>query len=563
MNEGQLLGNVFSLPQAPQYAQPARGAGVGGQGSPTMDDKYFGIPNAAEGLQWTGNVAENSRDYYDKLAGLRSLAQSLWLNYGIDVTRPDYSRPESITAAEAFKMELGNVLSMADKAKTSQSMLEKDLANKDKVINQGAFGQGQYYAGYTPDQQYTDVSLSPLAKEIADNYSGGRQTQGTINIEQAQLNAKLAEMEQYATYLDTVNPALAANERKKIAQITEMQNMYLAPPSDGAGYGLNTPAANLGELGNVLAGASSNYKPVNRVVDGYQVKRTDNSPFTGINIGGKEVAAVETAGPKTWFEFGDGSKMDVNEDDLYSYLAAAYKKMGQEPQWEAFVKNGIKSGAIIQEDTQAGPVFKIKMDKIVTPSGSEYLKQRDKKDPVLEKAIEETDKEIEQSVTKNLEYLDKNWFQKNLPKKVTLRKGGWGNLPISFTSEEPPVIKYTSDIFQGYDIVMTPKGDKIAIKIVNPSDNRVLMIDSKGSPVVDKAKAARVYEDLVDRKDTGKITELLKQYQAYDKLAIDKKNALAPVANQAEQAAPELLEQDGNIFKRNPNTGEYEFLRKK
>lgn len=557
MNEGQILGNVFSLPQAPQYDQRAvGGAGAGRQTSPTMDDAYFGIPNAAEGLQWTGNVAENSRNYYDKLAGLRSLAQGLWLNYGIDVTRPDYSRPESITAAEAFKMELGNVLAMADQAKVSQKALEVDRQNKDKVINPGAFGQGEYYSSYTPDQQYTDVSLSPLAKEVADNYSGGRQTQGTINTEQAQLNAKLAEMEQYASYLDTVNPSLAANERKKIAQIMEMQNMYLAPPSDGAGYGLNTPAANLGELGNVLAGASSNYKPVNRVVNGYQVKRLDNSPFTGINIGGKEVAATETAGPDTWFEFTDGSKMDVNEDDLYSYLAAAYKKMGQEPQWEAFVKNGIKSGAIVQEKTDAGPVFKIDIDKIVTPSGSEYLKQRDKKDPVLEQAIKEADKEIEESVTKNVNYLNKSWWGK---KKIGMVAPGM----IGVSTEQPPVIKYTSDIFQGYDIVMTPKGDKIAIKIVNPSDNKVLMIDSKGSPVVDKTKAARIYEDLVDRKDTAKITELLKQYQAYDKLAIDKKNALAPVANQAEQAAPELLEQDGNIFKRNPNTGEYEFLRKK
>jgi len=524
MNEGQLLGNVFSLPQAPQYAQPARGAGVGGQGSPTMDDKYFGIPNAAEGLQWTGNVAENSRDYYDKLAGLRTLAQSLWLNYGIDVTRPDYSRPESITAAEAFKMELGNVLSMADKAKTSQSMLEKDLANKDKVINQGAFGQGEYYAGYTSDQQYTDVSLSPLAKEIANSYSGNRQTQGIINQEQAQIGEKLATMEQEAAYLDTTNPALAANKRKEIAQIKQMQNMYLSPPSDGAGYGLNTPAANLGELGNVLAGASSNYKPVNRVVNGYQVKRTDNSPFTGINIGGKEVAATETAGPDTWFEFTDGSKMDVNEDDLYSYLAAAYKKMGQEPQWEAFVKNGIKSGAIVQEDTQAGPVFKIKMDKIVTPSGSEYLKTREQKDPTLQKAIEEADKEIETSVTKNVDYLNKNWFQR-LKLKTTGTAGA--NFPYIGT-EDPPIIKYTSDRFPGYDIVMTPKGDKIAIKVVNPSDNKVLMTDSKGAPVTDKSKSAFVFEHSVDRKDTGKITELLKQYEAYDKLALDKKNTITP-----------------------------------
>lgn len=555
MNEGQILGNVFSLPQAPQYDQRAvGGAGAGRQTSPTMDDAYFGIPNAAEGLQWTGNVAENSRNYYDKLAGLRSLAQGLWLNYGIDVTRPDYSRPESITAAEAFKMELGNVLAMADQAKTSQSMLEKDLADRNKVVNAGAFGDGQYYAGLTPDQQYTDVSLSPIAGQAIDKYSGGRQSGAIINQETAEKDQLVASYRQQAA--ETTDLGYKKFLLKTADQIEQGVNMYLAPPSDGYGYGLNTPAANLGELGNVLAGASSNYKPVNRVVDGYQVKRTDNSPFTGINIGGKEVAAVETAGPKTWFEFGDGSKMDVNEDDLYSYLAAAYKKMGQEPQWEAFVKNGIKSGAIIQEDTQAGPVFKIKMDKIVTPSGSEYLKQRDKKDPVLEQAIKEADKEIEESVTKNVNYLNKSWWGK---KKIGLIGPG----VFGMSTEQPPVIKYTSDIFPGYDVVMTPKGDKIAIKIVNPSDNKVLMIDSKGTPIADKNKAAIVYENLVDRKDTAKITELLKQYQAYDKLAIDKKNTLAPVANQAEQAAPELVEQDGNIFKRNPNTGEYEFLRKK
>ncbi len=132
MNEADTLGQVFNLP-APLIAQPMRQPGGGGAGA-TMDDKYFGIPEDRIGLQATGNVADQTAAYYQKLAELRNFAQSMWANYRIDVTKPDYSRPEAVAAAEGFKMELANAQATANRAIESQKMLEASLSRPNTVI---------------------------------------------------------------------------------------------------------------------------------------------------------------------------------------------------------------------------------------------------------------------------------------------------------------------------------------------------------------------------------------------------------------------------------------------
>ena len=88
-----------------------------------MDSKYFGIPDAAEGLQWTDNTAELANRYYKRLASLDQFAKAMWLNNKVDVTKPDYSNPQSIAASQAYQQELGNIMAIANELMTSRLKL--------------------------------------------------------------------------------------------------------------------------------------------------------------------------------------------------------------------------------------------------------------------------------------------------------------------------------------------------------------------------------------------------------------------------------------------------------
>lgn len=169
-NEGQLLGQVFNLPppiesyqSQRRYAQPD---------IPQDNPDYFGIPEAQYGLQSTANVADHTAGYYQKLAGLRSFAQGMWQNYGIDVTKPDYSRPEAVAASQAFQMELANAEAQANEAKNAQDLYSK--AANYELQNQYQMGQAdQIPGGYfdtSLDRGQYSTAVDPTVQLYANQY---------------------------------------------------------------------------------------------------------------------------------------------------------------------------------------------------------------------------------------------------------------------------------------------------------------------------------------------------------------------------------------------------------
>lgn len=255
MNEGQVLGQVFNLPE-PYSEQVVRGGGGNGS-QPELNDAHFGIPNAQYGLQATGNVAHHTAAYYQKLAGLRTFAQSMWKNYGIDVTKPDFSRPEAVAASEAFKMELGNAEATANQAKNSQEMLTASIARPNTVVPTSAT-QGGYYGELSPEEQAVDMNMTPASKETVQNASGDVENRSIMNEEQEQINQKLVQLRAVAN--EQSDPAIKAKLLQQADMIEQSQNLKLNPPAaNNGGYGMNDPNVQMTRKYYLLANGSPEY----------------------------------------------------------------------------------------------------------------------------------------------------------------------------------------------------------------------------------------------------------------------------------------------------------------
>lgn len=171
------LTSTFDLPQE-QYV---RGGGAGRQSSggstagglsPDKMDSYFGIGPMAEGLQYTGEIANQSEKYYQEREKLKQFARTNWLQNKIDVTAPDPSNPAAVRAAQIYQMGLANLNFQGDALKQSQEMFKSALGQQQK--GEYAFGQdvgNVAFAQQTPDQMGTSLALDPTVKLYAEERS--------------------------------------------------------------------------------------------------------------------------------------------------------------------------------------------------------------------------------------------------------------------------------------------------------------------------------------------------------------------------------------------------------
>jgi len=244
INRADIQAKTFLLPEQQQVAAPRTGGGAGA--APTYDSKYFGIPDAAEGLQWTDNVSELSNQYYQKLTSLDQFAKSMWLNNKIDVTKPDRSNPQAFLASQAYQKELGNIMSLADELKESQKGLTK--ADEGQMagtyqVNPEMFQQGRTFASGNPYQQGEFTGITEPYQEAVKQFSGPRETQGIISGQQAEFDNRMAAMEAQAQQLAQTNPDQAKNIMDQINRARMAQRMYVNPPAEKQDYGPGGPKA--------------------------------------------------------------------------------------------------------------------------------------------------------------------------------------------------------------------------------------------------------------------------------------------------------------------------------
>lgn len=285
MNEGQLLGNVFSLPDYPQ------GGGAGNVGQmPQQSAPDFSkiIPDVQYGLQSTANVADYTHKYYDELAAARQFANTMWHNYRIDVTKPNINNRADVAAANTFSQMLANTQAVANQMKNSQEELKAAKARPNTVINQSAFNQNTPFASLTPDQQYTDVSLDPTSVSTIKEYSGARDNTAIMAQDQKEFDAKMAYLDQAAA--NATDPAMKNRILQQKAQMIQAQNMYWNPPAEKGDYfggaGSRPITGLVMDAASVYTGTHGSFEKVpNKLINGYQVFESTANPIIGQPLG--------------------------------------------------------------------------------------------------------------------------------------------------------------------------------------------------------------------------------------------------------------------------------------
>lgn len=153
MNRAQVLGKTFLFPEEKEV-KATRQAATKATGlnalSPDKLNDYFGIPEPAEGLQYTGDMVGRVQNYYQGLAALQQFAREQWTRYGVDVTNPDPTRQDSVMAAQAYQAALANLRFEGDNLKTSQEMLK--AASPYMMQNK-----------YTPGSEFTKRPFAEIA----------------------------------------------------------------------------------------------------------------------------------------------------------------------------------------------------------------------------------------------------------------------------------------------------------------------------------------------------------------------------------------------------------------
>lgn len=263
------LGQIFSLPE---YQAPGVGRGGVGRGAApaTMDDKYFGIPEAPSGLQYTDHVAAQSQKLYQDWSDLRNFATSMWSMYGIDVRKPDPTRPESIAANQAFQQALANVMYQGDLLKQSGTMASQlapmFAAGTTRPTDQ--FGQAPL-AQQLPQQAYQFAGLSEPSEKLL----------GAVNQSFESGADKQRAYEQGAAYVASLRQRAAqdpTNATQLLREAQDVENAILPrtnityPPRDVGGKENSSIFEFLKRASAVIRGASD-----------YKISEVFNDPNTG------------------------------------------------------------------------------------------------------------------------------------------------------------------------------------------------------------------------------------------------------------------------------------------
>lgn len=381
INRGDILSRAFELPQPLQQASTA-GRGSGAGGAPVMNSEYFGIPDAAEGLQWTDNTAELANRYYKRLAGLDQFAKSMWLNNKIDVTKADYSNPQSVAAAQAYQQELGNIMAIADELKQGASDLAKaregERAGTFAINEQALQVPNKGYASFSPSEQGGFTGLTEPFQEAVKNFSGARETPGIKSADQAQFDARMQQWIDYANQLQATNPQQANDILQQVQRAQLAQNTYLNPPAVRSDYGQGTTqtiANTLGQIADVITGGAPGYRPTGRVntQSGREWYEDRSNQLIGKRVFGDDFTPVATYtdGLTTIAVNDKGESRPLMRDDIDAYARSYFKNTYQDKEYERYIDEAARVGGL-PRDPNTG-TYHVPADRFATVVGNERL----------------------------------------------------------------------------------------------------------------------------------------------------------------------------------------------
>lgn len=245
------LGQVFNLPNPTQQMRGVgSGRGAGRGSSVEMNDEYFGLNKGPEGLQYTDQVDQQSRQVFQRWNDLRNFAQSMWSMYGIDVTRPD-GRPESVAVNQAFNQERANIQYEIDKLKESGEMAQQlnPMFAAGTITPTNQYGQAAL-ATQLPQEAYAFTGLTEPSEKVISSLSKSFERGSDYN-------KAVSQGQAYVQSLRAAGRNREADDVEK-ALMPSVDVHY----DSGSGSGDKTKASTaefLKRLSGVVAGAA-NYK---------------------------------------------------------------------------------------------------------------------------------------------------------------------------------------------------------------------------------------------------------------------------------------------------------------
>lgn len=366
INRADILSRTFEIPQ-PEAPAVARG-GTGGGSAPKYDSDYFGIPEPAEGLQWTDNVSELSNRYYQKLSALDQFAKSMWLNNKIDVTRPDYSNPQGVLAAQAYQQELANIMSLADELKTSQKDLTAARAKDNFVMNPGAFGEGQSFANAIDQGYSTEVAPVLQFQEKGIN----RNVETTTDYNRLQNEAAQAVAYWQDRYNQTGSP-------QDLIQLQAAQSMSptFNPPAPQSDYGgFNQAYGSFSEIANTLRGRHRSFQGTNRTKNGATIFESFSNPLVQAGIASRVDSYVDEKGePVVEIIPKDPNRpaIIVDQQNGDALMAEASTALGYLKEYKDLKNKALSAGKGQMVSTEMGEIPVVPLTSLTTEEGNNYF----------------------------------------------------------------------------------------------------------------------------------------------------------------------------------------------
>lgn len=282
--------NIFDLPD-PRKEYAERGARGSTKGPSQLDDKDLGLGQAPEGLDYTGQLDQQSQQIMQRWSDLRNFAHSMQSQYGIDVTRPDY-RPEAIAANQAFNQERANIQYDIDRMKTSREdyMRRASLAEQNRYAFNSDVGQVPQ-STLAPGDAGVSYDVNPTVKFAADQYGRGFRQPSEVRAGEA----AALDLQKQFTAQSNAQGDVSAEQASLI-------NPYLEPfaPREGSGADNAQSTFEFLKRGMAVTRGAANYKTSDVYTDpetGQPLSSTKefNDAFEGIDRKtGKEAKGLIT-----------------------------------------------------------------------------------------------------------------------------------------------------------------------------------------------------------------------------------------------------------------------------
>lgn len=226
----QAGGLTYSLPQrqfAQQQAQPALPEAQQQEGTP------FDIP-MGEDLAYVENLTNN---YYTSYGRLKDFTETMWKDYGVDVTKPDFTQPGGGLMHDTF-LRMDADLRMAANDLAQQKKRTEEMA---KLEAQGKVVRGMLPTGevYDPtrmlERQFVDAQGRPVSAYVSTDLEDrtlkaierANQEYYTTG-DAAAANAAIQPIRNEYTRLIKENPYQAEYYQKQLNAIMDAQRKFSA-----------------------------------------------------------------------------------------------------------------------------------------------------------------------------------------------------------------------------------------------------------------------------------------------------------------------------------------------